>query len=151
MSTSSPPSSQEGETATSLLRQKLWTCILLPLLEGRTMLPLYGFSKPGACHTLMPAVVADDVTLSALLECSHLRCIADSHLSQALRHLGVPDYVLVPQVTKLPAISLLQEVTGEWRPVFSLLLSRGWLCALCLQSLHFTMDISLPWRSDRKS
>lgn len=66
MSTSSPPSSQEGETATSLLRQKLWMCILFPLLEGRTMLPLYGASKPGAHHALMPAVVADDVTLCAL-------------------------------------------------------------------------------------
>lgn len=30
------------------------------------MLPLYGFSKPGARHALMPVVVADDVTLCAL-------------------------------------------------------------------------------------
>lgn len=28
--------------------------------------PLYGFSKPGAHHALLPAVVADDVTLCAL-------------------------------------------------------------------------------------
>lgn len=30
------------------------------------MLSLYGFSKPGAHHALMPAVVTDDVTLGAL-------------------------------------------------------------------------------------
>lgn len=30
------------------------------------MLSLYGFSKPGAHHASLPAVVADDVTLCAL-------------------------------------------------------------------------------------
>lgn len=47
------------------------------------MLSLYGFSKPGAHHASLPAVVvADDVTLCALLDRTRLGCAVDSHLSR---------------------------------------------------------------------
>lgn len=50
------------------------------------MLSLYGFSKPGAHHASLPAVVADDVTLCALsgslIARTRLGCAADSHLSR---------------------------------------------------------------------
>lgn len=57
------------------------------------MLTLYGFSKPGAHHTPVPAVVSDDVTscaLGSLIACIWGALLTVTCLKSALRHLKGP-------------------------------------------------------------